>query len=187
MVAYSDFKIVEASLEAIPQIYFLIVFSLASWLLPKTSYLGLINILPITFSEAAFILLSIAHSFASSITSIISAMDIRKHEQLTFTSKLLLGLSATFQLAGRLWPMVVISMLAVVDTPSLTASQAGLLLILPVVCHWVSITTLFFNHVRCFTPQNHPEKPIPSKPKPIGAKTIYIRWHFSSILMKVFS
>ena len=142
MVAYSDFKIVEASLEAIPQIYFLIVFSLASWLLPKTSYLGLISTLQITFSEAAFLLLSLAHSFASSITSIISAMDIRKHEQLTFTSKLLLGLSATFQLAGRLWPMVVISMLAIVDTPPLSASQASLLLILPVVCHWVRITTL---------------------------------------------
>ena len=34
MMAYSDLKIVEASLEAIPQIYFLLVFSLASWVLP---------------------------------------------------------------------------------------------------------------------------------------------------------
>ena len=80
MVAYSDMRIVEASLEAIPQIYFLIVFSLASWLLPKTSYLGLINILPITFSEAAFILLSIAHSFASSITSIIREAILKKKQ-----------------------------------------------------------------------------------------------------------
>ena len=144
MVAYSDFKIVEASLEAIPQIYFLIVFSLASWLLPKKSYLGLISAAQITFGEAAFLLLSLAHSYASSMTSIISAMDIRKHDQLTFTSKLLLGLSATFQLAGRLWQMVVISMLAIVDNCPLSASQAGLLLILPVVCHWVSIIVFLY-------------------------------------------
>ena len=142
MVAYSDMRIVEASLEAIPQIYFLIVFSLASWVLPETSHLGLTSSLQITFAEAAFLLLSLVHSYASAIHSIISAMDIRKHEQLTFTSKFLLGLSVTFQLAGRLWPMVVISMLAILDTPPLSASQAGLLLIIPVVCHWVCSTPL---------------------------------------------
>ena len=141
MVAYSDLKIVEASLEAIPQLYFLIVFSLASCLLPETSHLGLTSALQITFREAALLLLSLAISYGSSITSIISAIDIRKHGQLTFTSKLLLGLSVTFQLAGRLWLMVVISMLAIVDTPSLSASHAGLLLILPVVGHWVCIKT----------------------------------------------
>ena len=69
----------------------------------------------------------------------ISAMNIRKHHQLTFVSKLLLGLSVTFQIAGRLWPMVVISMLAIMDSPSLSAAQAGLLLILPIVGHWVCI------------------------------------------------
>ena len=137
MVAYSDLKIVEASLEAIPQIYFLTVFSLASWVLPENSNLGLTSSPQITFAEAAFLLLSLGLSYASAISSIISAMDIRKQNQLTFSSKLLLGLSVTFQIAGRLWPMVVISMLAIVDTPPLSASQAGLLLILPVICHWV--------------------------------------------------
>ena len=141
MVAYSDLKIVEASLEAIPQIYFLLVFSLASWVLPETSHLGLTSPPHITFDEEAFLLLSLAHSYASAISSIISAMDIRKHQQLTFSSKLLIGLSVTFQIAGRLWPMVVISMLSIVDTPPLSASQAGLLLILPVVCHWVCVIT----------------------------------------------
>ena len=143
MVAYSDLKIVEASLEAIPQIYFLVVFSLASWILPETSHLGLTSSPQILFAEAFFLLLSLALSYASVISSILSAMDIRKHDQLTFKNKLLLGLSVTFQIAGRLWPMVVISMLAIVDTPPLSASQASLLLILPVLCHWVCIKTLF--------------------------------------------
>ena len=141
MVAYSDLKIVEASLEAIPQIYFLIVFALASWVVPETSHLGLTSPPHITYDEEAFLLLSLAASYTSAISSIISAMDIRKHDQLTFSSKLLIGLSVTFQIAGRLWQMVVISMLSIVDTPPLSASQAGLLLILPVICHWVCVMT----------------------------------------------
>ena len=139
MVAYSDLKIVEASLEAIPQLYYLNVFLLASWVLPETSHLGLTSSLQMTFDEAVFLFGSMAFSYVSAISSMISAMNIRKHHQLTFVSKLLLGLSVTFQIAGRLWPMVVISMLAIMDTPSLSAAQAGLLLIFPIVGHWVCI------------------------------------------------
>ena len=70
-------------------------------------------------------------------------MDIRKHGSMALANKVLLALSVTFQIAGRLWPMVVTSMLAIVEIPPLSASQAGLLLILPVVTHWVCIS---FHH-----------------------------------------
>ena len=143
MVAYSDLKMVEASLEAVPQIYFLTIFFLASWLLPETTLLGLTSSPKITFSEGAFLFLSLGHSYATTILSITSAMDIRKHGSMTLANKVLLALSVTFQIAGRLWPMVVTSMLAIVEIPPLSASQAGLLLILPVVTHWVCIS---FHH-----------------------------------------
>ena len=139
MVAYSDLKMVEASLEAVPQIYFLTIFFLAAWLLPETTLLGLTSAPKVTFDEGLFLFLSVGHSYATTILSIISAMDIRQHGKMTFANKVLLALSVTFQIAGRLWPMVVTSMLAIVETPPLSASQAGLLLILPVVTHWVNL------------------------------------------------
>ena len=65
----------------------------------------------------------------------ISAMDI--HGKKTFANKVLLALSVTFQITSRsLWPMVVTSMLAIVDRHPLSASQAALLLLCPVVTHW---------------------------------------------------
>ena len=141
MLAYSDLKMVETNLEAIPQIYFLIIFSLASWLLPERTLLGLTSSPKITFEEGLFIFLSMGHSYATSIASIIAATNIRKHKQMTFASRLFVALSVTFQIAGRIWPMVVTSMLAIVDKPPLSAPQAGLLLILPLVSHWVCMTS----------------------------------------------
>ena len=137
MVAYSDLKMVEANLQSVPQIYFLSVFFLASWLLPETTLLGLTSSPKITFGEGAFLFLSLGHSYTTTILSIFSAMDIRKDSKMTIASKVLLPLSVTFQILGRLWPMVVTSMLAIVDIPPLSASQALLLLLLPVVTHWV--------------------------------------------------
>ena len=142
MMAYSDLKMVKASLESVPQIYFLTIFYLASWLIPKTAYLGLdldAKDPKITVDEI-YLFASLFLSYASTILSFVSAMNIRKHGQMTLANKVLVGLSATFQIAGRLWPMMVTSMLAIVDTPPLSAPQAALLVILPLVCHWVSVT-----------------------------------------------
>ena len=142
MMAYSDLKMVKASLESVPQIYFLTIFYLASWLIPKTAYLGLdldYKDPKMTFDEI-YLFASLLLSYASTILSFVSAMNIRKHGQMTLANKVLVGLSATFQIAGRLWPMMVTSMLAIVDTPPLSAPQAALLVILPLVCHWVSVT-----------------------------------------------
>ena len=140
-MAYSDLKMVKASLESVPQIYFLTIFYLASWLIPKTAYLGLdldYKDPKMTFDEI-YLFASLFLSYASTILSFVSAMNIRKHGQMTLANKVLVGLSATFQIAGRLWLMVVTSMLAIVDIPPLSASQALLLLLLPVVTHWVCI------------------------------------------------
>ena len=76
----------------------------------------------------------LGHSNATTILSIISAMNI--HGKMTFANKVLLALSVTFQITGQLWPMVVTSMLAIVDRHPLSASQAALLLLRPFVTHW---------------------------------------------------
>ena len=43
MEAYSDMKMVECSTEAVPQFYFLVIFTIASVILPRTSGLGLLK------------------------------------------------------------------------------------------------------------------------------------------------
>ena len=146
MEAYSDLKMVECSTEAIPQFYFLVIFTIASVLLPRTSGLGLLK--DNSGYSWAFLVFSLTTTYATIIMSILSAMDIRKNGQLGLKQKAILGLSTTFQLMAHLCQMVPIALLALPlsdnpaadgsDDASLSPTQAGLLLVAPIVFRWIS-------------------------------------------------
>ena len=139
MEAYSDMKMVECSTEAVPQFYFLVIFTIASVILPRTSGLGLLK--DESGYSWAFLVFSLTMTYVTIIMSILSAMDIRKNGQLGFKQKAILGLSATFQLLAHLCQMVPIAILALPrsdnppedgsDDARLTLPQSGLLLVVP--------------------------------------------------------
>ena len=151
MEAYSDLKMVECSTEAVPQFYFLVIFTIASVILPKTSGLGLLK--DDSGYSWAFLVFSLTTTYATIIVSILSAMDIRKNGQLGLKQKAFLGLSATFQLMAHLCQMIPTAILALPlkDKPdgdgsydaSLTPTQAGFLLVTPIVLRWISFRWTF--------------------------------------------
>ena len=146
MEAYSDMKMVECSTEAVPQFYFLVIFTIASVILPRTSGLGLLK--DESGYSWAFLVFSLTMTYVTIIMSILSAMDIRKNGQLGFKQKAILGLSATFQLLAHLCQMVPIAILALPrsdnpaedgsDDATFTPIQAGLLLLLPLLVRWIA-------------------------------------------------
>ena len=115
MVAYSDLKIIEASTEAVFQMFTLLVFIIASILYPTRSGLGLLK--NDSLYEYAFLVLSLLSSYASIMLSILTSMKIRKKGHLLFRSKILLGISFSLQLISRLLLMVPTAILAL---PSVT-------------------------------------------------------------------
>ena len=115
MVAYSDLKSIEASTEAVPQLFVLIVFIVASILFPEKSGLGLLK--NDSWYEYTFLGLSLLSTYATIIFSILTSMKIRKKSHLGLTSRILLGLSFSLQLIARLLLLVPVAILAL---PSLT-------------------------------------------------------------------
>ena len=110
MVAYSDLKIIEASTEAVFQMFTLLVFIIASILYPERSGLGLLK--NDSLYEYTFLVLSLLSSYATIIMSILTSMKIRKKGSLLFRSKILLGISFSLQLISRLLLMVPTAILA---------------------------------------------------------------------------
>ena len=110
MVAYSDLRMVEASTEAVFQMFTLIVFITASILHPEKSGLGLLK--NDSWYEYVFLILSLLTSYATIMLSILTSMKIRKKGNLSFWSKVLLGASFSLQLASRFLLMVPTAILA---------------------------------------------------------------------------
>ena len=148
--ALSDLKMVECSTEAIVQFILLVIFTSASVLLPTTSGLGLLK--ENSSFEWAFLVFSFLTTIVSVNKAILGAIDIRKKRQLNFKQKLILGTSFTFQLLSHVFLIVPIALLGLPlkDSPaldgsenaSLTASQASILLTVPILLRWISIPLL---------------------------------------------
>ena len=155
--AYSNLKVTETSLESVVQFFLLLVFILASILLPRTSGLGLVkDDRPYT---KIFLGLSLLTTYANIIVTTIYAMDIKKQGQLGLLDKVFHGIAATFQMLAHLFQMVPCALLALPATdfpasdgsgdPSLTPSEAALLLTLPIITKWISIAIF-----RCWITKN---------------------------------
>ena len=148
--AFSDLKMVETSTEAVVQAVLLAIFTFASVLLPNTSGIGLLK--ENSFFEWAFLAFSFFTTLFTANKSLLGAMDIRKKEQLDLKQKIVLGISFTFQLFAHVFLIVFIALLALplVDSPaedgtedaSLTATQAAILIAVPIVLRWISIAVL---------------------------------------------
>ena len=150
MQAYSDLKMVECSTEAVPQFFYLVIFTAASVLLPRTSGLGLVK--EDSFQEWTFVAVSLLLTYHAIISAILGAMDIRKDGQLGFLDKVILGLSFSCQLLAHLVVVVTIGLLALpmTDNPAADGSEdaslsyihAVLLLFLPLIFRWISVDNL---------------------------------------------
>ena len=143
LVAFADLKSVESSAEAVPQLFFLIIFTIVSTV--EGSGLGLVKD-ESTFTTV-FLVLSMVQSYATIVMAIIGAVRMRKSGGLDLKSQVLLGLSVTAQISARLWLMVVIASSAMntalsITGATLTSAQAGLLLCLPITLHWVCLLGL---------------------------------------------
>ena len=148
--AYSDLKMAESSVESVVQFFLLLVFTLASVMLPRTSGFGLVK--DDSPGTTVFLGISLLATYVNIIVAIINAMDNKKDGQLGFLEKVVHGISATFQMLAHLLLMVPIVFLALPKTDypaadgsedaSLTPTQAGLLLTLPIAFRWISILIL---------------------------------------------
>ena len=84
--------------------------------------------------------------------AILNAMDIRKNGQLDFKQKVILATSFTFQLLSHVFLIVSIALLALPlkdqtaadgnEDASLTVAQASILLSVPIILRWISISVL---------------------------------------------
>ena len=152
MEAFSDLKMVETSTEAVVQAILLVIFTIASVLLPNTSGIGLLK--ENSFFEWAFLAFSFFTTLFTANKSLLGAMDIRKKEQLALKQKIVLGISFTFQLFAHVFLMVSIALLALPlgDSPaedgsedaSLAVLQAVMLIAVPIVLRWISIAYLHY-------------------------------------------
>ena len=147
---YSDLKIIDTSIEGVPQLFILVVFSIASSI-DTESGLGLQSKL-YTF---VFLIGSVGISFASIISSILTAINIQKEGFLQLTSKIVFGLSMAFQLLARLILMTAIAVMAALPfrkitttpvyieyniKPLISPSAAAVLLLLPFIFQWTCLT-----------------------------------------------
>ena len=99
MEAYSNLKMVECSIEAMIQFILLVIFTYASVSLPLTSGLGLIK--DNNIYQWSFLAFSFLVTYVGMIDSILTAMNVRKNDQLGFKQKIVLGLSYTLQLLAH--------------------------------------------------------------------------------------
>ena len=172
MTLFSYMKTIEASTEASFQLFSLVVFIIASVMLPAES--GLTFGLDDSALTWPFLILSLLQSYSSIINSILSAVNIEKSGGLTVKNKIFLGLSISLQMLARLLLMVPIAILTLKGgfgvmeeedeitadlmdirrkrstEPStkqtgdlLSPTTASLLLILPLVIHWVFLILLY--------------------------------------------
>ena len=150
MKLYSEMKIVEASLEAAPQLHLLVVFTLASWILPNYSRLGLLE--EDTTYVWTFVILSILQTFLTIVFAVLDNINIHKGNQLNLKCKIVLGASVFFFLLARLLIVVGIIFAGLpqfdqynqnLSMPALSPRQAALLLVLPLFLHWIVLIFLF--------------------------------------------
>ena len=129
MKALADMKMVEVSTEGVPQLFILIVLIIFSS--KPDSCVGLLEDNdPVTIT---FLVLSLLQTYMTIILSTIASINIRKSGQLDVKSKIVLVLSVSCQLAGKLWTMVHIAVAVALpeegDIP-ITLTSALLLLVL---------------------------------------------------------
>ena len=150
MKLYSKMKIMEASLEATPQLYLLVVFTLAAWLLPNSTRLGLLE--KSTAYELTFIIFSLLQTFVTIVFAVLDNINIQKGNQLNLKSKIILGLSVFLLLLARLLIMVGITFAGLpqfdswnqnLSEEALSTKQVALLLAFPILLHWVALVFLF--------------------------------------------
>ena len=150
MKLYSEMKIVEASLEATPQLSLLVVFTLASWILPNYSRLGLLE--EDTAYVWTFVILSLLQTFVTIVFAVLDNINIQKGDQLNLKCKIVLGASLFFLLLARLLIVVGIIFAGLpqfdqrnqnLSMPALSSRQAALLLALPIFLHWIALIVLF--------------------------------------------
>ena len=150
MKLYSEMKIVEASLEATPQLSLLLVFTLASWILPNYSRLGLLE--EDTAYVWTFVILSLLQTIVTIVVAVLDNINIHKGNQLNLKCKIVLGLSVLLLILARLLLMVGIIFAGLpqfdssnqnLSREALSARQTALLLALPLFLHWIALTFLF--------------------------------------------
>jgi hypothetical protein len=148
-------KLVEANLEAVPQLFLLITFTIASVAFPGESGLGLLK--DNSYATWAFLIWSIVQTFSNMIVAVLTGINVRKQGQLGARGKLVLGLSIAFQILARIIIMVGIAQAALPDFfqlqeddtdadagPALGTSHATVLLALPIPLHWLAILLLHY-------------------------------------------
>ena len=150
--ALSDLKMVVCSTEAVVQFLLLVIFTFASVLLPSTSGIGLLK--DNNSYEWTFLVFSFLTTLVTVNKAILDAMDIQKKRQLDFKQKVILGMSFTFQILSHVFLIVPVGLLALplADSPaddgskdaSLTVTHASILLVVPIILRWISITALHY-------------------------------------------
>ena len=132
MKALADMKMVEVSTEGVPQLFILIVLIIFSS--KPDSCVGLLEDNdPLTIT---FLVLSLLQTYMTIILSTIASINIRKSGQLDVKSKIVLGLSISFQLAAKLWIMVLIGWLVSLPGGYIDLTSGVLLLVLPIPIGW---------------------------------------------------
>ena len=146
MNALSNMKVVEVSTEGVPQLYILIVLILFSTKSKEGSCVGLFD--QNDSWEIIFLVLSLLQTYITIILSTIASINIKKHGQMDFKSKILLLLSISFQLAAKLWIMVFTAFFTFVYSyrDQISITNAILLLVLPILIGWAANLLLHACH-----------------------------------------
>ena len=133
-------KTVETNLEGLTQLFVLICLYFIPILFPLKSGLGF-DFDPLNRSPETWFLLIFSPIFSAvlSINASVGAMDAHKRGQLTSKSKAVVGLYIFFQIASKLFRLVTTVMLSLGDEPALSLRNAALLIIVPVLVHWLLI------------------------------------------------
>merc|ERR1719336_2405531 len=104
MKALSNMKVIEVSTEGVPQLYILIVLILFATQGQKGNCVGLLD--QNDPWEITFLVLSLLQTYTTIILSTIASINIKKHRQMDFKSKIVLLLSISCQLLAKLYIIV---------------------------------------------------------------------------------
>ena len=136
--SFSQLKMMEINLEAVVQLFILITFYFVPRIIPQAHGLGS------EFEEEeqswfGWLLLigSTCLTAFSVIGSTLSAISLSKGGQFGIKTKLILGLSLSFQLASHMFRNVPAALASLGHAPALAPIKAAFLLTIPTLAHWI--------------------------------------------------
>ena len=141
--SFRQMKMFETNLEAAVQLFVLVTFNLVPRILPDVSH-GLgseFDSEEQSLSSWLLLIGSTTITAFSVINSTISATNLNKAGSLGMKSKLILGVSLTFQLSANLFKNVAITLTSIGTSRALQPAKAGLLLIVSTSAHLVLLIT----------------------------------------------